>query len=218
MTEYDYSPDAYKRYLATQQRIARWVENTNQHPQSNPFVLSPSINPRPIADSPPTTSESRVTSTSSSSGYSKTRARSSSDATYCRPEGSRSSKVPPTSGQRSSTEQSRSSSHHTPSSHSRPTYHSRRSSQSGTSRYTSSSSRTHTTTASYQTINPSKDGPTYVKRSNTQPILIPIDGGRGGYVIVPPKGTRMEVLVSSCLLLLLFLSWWLTSDNALHFD
>lgn len=31
MTEYDYSPEAYERYLATQARIARWVDNTEQH-------------------------------------------------------------------------------------------------------------------------------------------------------------------------------------------
>jgi len=217
MTEYDYSPDAYERYLATQQRIARWVENTNQYPKSNPFVLSPTIDPKPIADSPPTTS-SRVASQSAGSGYSKTRTRSSSDATYCKPEGSHPSKAPLTAGQRSSTEHSQSPSQHASSSRSRPPYHSRHSSQSTTSRYTSGSNRTQTTTSSYKTINPSKDRPTYIKRSNTTPILVPLDGGRGGYVIVPPKGTRMEVLVSSCLLLLLFLSWWLTFDNALYFD
>ena len=31
MTEYDYSPDALERYLATQTRIARWVDETEQH-------------------------------------------------------------------------------------------------------------------------------------------------------------------------------------------
>ncbi|PPQ87024.1 hypothetical protein CVT25_000001 [Psilocybe cyanescens] len=31
MTEYDYSPEAYERYLATQNRIANWVDNTEQH-------------------------------------------------------------------------------------------------------------------------------------------------------------------------------------------
>lgn len=31
MTEYDYSPQAYERYLATQNRIANWVDKTEQH-------------------------------------------------------------------------------------------------------------------------------------------------------------------------------------------
>ena len=31
MTEYDYSPEAYERYLTTQRRIATWVDNTEQH-------------------------------------------------------------------------------------------------------------------------------------------------------------------------------------------
>ena len=31
MTEYDYSPEAYERYLATQNRIAHWVDNCEQH-------------------------------------------------------------------------------------------------------------------------------------------------------------------------------------------
>jgi hypothetical protein len=31
MTEYDYSPEAYDRYLRTQHRIAQWVDNTEAH-------------------------------------------------------------------------------------------------------------------------------------------------------------------------------------------
>jgi len=31
MTEYDYSPEAYERYMATQNRITNWVDNTEQH-------------------------------------------------------------------------------------------------------------------------------------------------------------------------------------------
>jgi hypothetical protein len=31
MTEYDYSPEAYDCYLATQNRIANWVDKTEQH-------------------------------------------------------------------------------------------------------------------------------------------------------------------------------------------
>ncbi|KAF8168161.1 hypothetical protein B0H34DRAFT_670402 [Crassisporium funariophilum] len=31
MTEYDYSPEAYERFMATQNRIANWVDKTEQH-------------------------------------------------------------------------------------------------------------------------------------------------------------------------------------------
>ncbi|KAF5312096.1 hypothetical protein D9619_003503 [Psilocybe cf. subviscida] len=31
MTEYDYSPEAYDRFLATQDRIAKWVDTTERH-------------------------------------------------------------------------------------------------------------------------------------------------------------------------------------------
>lgn len=31
MTEYDYSPEAYERYTRTQQRIAEWVDRTEEH-------------------------------------------------------------------------------------------------------------------------------------------------------------------------------------------
>jgi hypothetical protein len=39
MTEYDYSPEAYERFVATQNRIAKWVNDTEQHrPQFQPAV------------------------------------------------------------------------------------------------------------------------------------------------------------------------------------
>jgi hypothetical protein len=31
MTEYDYSPEGYQRYMETQNRIARWIDNTEAH-------------------------------------------------------------------------------------------------------------------------------------------------------------------------------------------
>ncbi|KAH6919034.1 hypothetical protein BKA70DRAFT_39659 [Coprinopsis sp. MPI-PUGE-AT-0042] len=38
MTEYDYSPDAWERYMATQDRIARWVDGTKHAPLCNAFA------------------------------------------------------------------------------------------------------------------------------------------------------------------------------------
>ncbi|KAF5375809.1 hypothetical protein D9757_011190 [Collybiopsis confluens] len=34
MTEYDYSPEAYRRYMESQDRISRWVDNTEAHHHS----------------------------------------------------------------------------------------------------------------------------------------------------------------------------------------
>ena len=42
MTEYDYSPDAMERYLAKQQQIGKWVDQTAEQSPCNPFVTLPS--------------------------------------------------------------------------------------------------------------------------------------------------------------------------------
>lgn len=54
MTEYDYSPAAYERYLAQQARVSNWVSDTLQqsHAYSNPFVLSPTLRDRTFYDGP----------------------------------------------------------------------------------------------------------------------------------------------------------------------
>lgn len=43
MTEYDFSPEAYEKYLATQARIARWVDATQQTP-----LVAPDVPPTPL--------------------------------------------------------------------------------------------------------------------------------------------------------------------------
>ena len=62
MTEYDFSPEAYERYTATQNRIAQWVDNMEQHrPEFQHAVLSKSF-PAPydrLRGSPPTSSHRR---------------------------------------------------------------------------------------------------------------------------------------------------------------
>ncbi|KAG6885290.1 hypothetical protein C0993_003574 [Termitomyces sp. T159_Od127] len=37
MTEYDFSPEAYDRYIRGQQRIRRWVHHTDQTPKADPY-------------------------------------------------------------------------------------------------------------------------------------------------------------------------------------
>ncbi|KAJ8489814.1 hypothetical protein ONZ45_g13432 [Pleurotus djamor] len=49
MTEYDYSPEAYERYIAKQHAIASWVDNTKQYPPANPFVpTTPAVQARSL--------------------------------------------------------------------------------------------------------------------------------------------------------------------------
>ncbi|KAF8962427.1 hypothetical protein BDZ97DRAFT_1920503 [Flammula alnicola] len=38
MTEYDFSPDAFERYQATQNRIGQWVGSAQRYPTQNPFM------------------------------------------------------------------------------------------------------------------------------------------------------------------------------------
>lgn len=51
MTEYDYSPAAYERYMAQQSRVSNWVRETNKHPLANPYLLSPTPRDRTFYDS-----------------------------------------------------------------------------------------------------------------------------------------------------------------------
>ncbi|KAJ7600034.1 hypothetical protein C8J56DRAFT_1037649 [Mycena floridula] len=48
MTEYDYSPEAMERFMANQQRIAKWVDNTEAH--SHEFI-APDV-PSPTSGHP----------------------------------------------------------------------------------------------------------------------------------------------------------------------
>lgn len=45
MTEYDYSEEAYQKYLESQARIARWVDNTQ-----NSRLVPPDVPPTPLGD------------------------------------------------------------------------------------------------------------------------------------------------------------------------
>jgi hypothetical protein len=42
MTEYDYSPEAHERYMATQTRISNWANNVSQSIPTQPPAVSPS--------------------------------------------------------------------------------------------------------------------------------------------------------------------------------
>ncbi|KAF5356204.1 hypothetical protein D9756_004114 [Leucocoprinus leucothites] len=55
MTEYDFSPEAYDRYIQTQSRVANWVHHTEQHRRGFESAApgAPGIPPVPRRHSPP---------------------------------------------------------------------------------------------------------------------------------------------------------------------
>jgi hypothetical protein len=76
MTEYDYSPAAYEKYISTQVRVSNWVSSQSDHTQSygNPFMPSAHIptkplpedqGPRRVAKSPPRSRSSTTSAPSS---------------------------------------------------------------------------------------------------------------------------------------------------------
>jgi hypothetical protein len=49
----------------------------------------------------------------------------------------------------------------------------------------------------YRTIHPSSYSPTIIQPSRHHPIVVPIDGGVGGYVVVPAVGQNLQVVDST---------------------
>lgn len=89
MTEYDFSPEAYERYIHTQQRIATWVDQTEEHrPEFGTAIGTPSshqgtppmLHPMPLYErGNHSTYERRRPSFSSSSDSSSSSSTGSSD-------------------------------------------------------------------------------------------------------------------------------------------
>jgi len=50
--------------------------------------------------------------------------------------------------------------------------------------------------AGYTTVHPNATSPTVIQPSPTEPIVVPIHGGKRGYVVVPPIGMNLQVYVS----------------------
>jgi hypothetical protein len=59
MTEYDYSPEAYERHLATQTRIAKWVNDTEQHRSEYQHAVPTKATPAYDPKSPPASHRKR---------------------------------------------------------------------------------------------------------------------------------------------------------------
>ncbi|KAH7907303.1 hypothetical protein BJ138DRAFT_1070454 [Hygrophoropsis aurantiaca] len=187
MTEYDYSPAAYERYLATQTRVSNWVSRTTEqaHQYSNPFVLSPAQAARtpdqlypvsPSSDSRPIPTRSKTLPHRDAPYYSTT----------------------PSPSSRPSRSRSHSYSDTKPSKHrSRPQPHSRAPSQhrshhttyqitypSPTPQYRHpQSSRAHTGPVTYRTHQTGSSGPIYLPTPRTG----------HSYYVVPPGGAGVKV-------------------------
>ncbi|KAF7770774.1 hypothetical protein Agabi119p4_6748 [Agaricus bisporus var. burnettii] len=183
MTEYDYSPDEVKQYLATQKRVSNWVDHTKLHPPCNPFAPSSPITP----DSP-----------DSKTHISTSKSRTSSDRPFHPRSQAPLSPPPPIPGHYSLHSSSARSppSQHTQSSarYTESTYLARhtatQSSPTVTSRHTHKPNKPR---IYYQTVDAYKDRPTTISRSDETGYIIRLNEGRSGVIFLPPPGKRMEV-------------------------
>jgi len=243
MTEYDFSPEAYERHLATQQRIGRWVDETERYPKENPFIPVPP-DARPPSDyvasapalppppgqyptygygygysqaqttphsAPPTrpsSSHRRHHSRSRSKGFRVYASASSSphsnslplpllhrnyhpDLVQPFPQPATASAVYPMPNGYGVTSppQPQSNSYPPQSAVSYPTqYGAYQTPQTNPYPQSTYSSGPQTPSSTYTTL---PGGGTYVQPSK-QPVIVPINGGAGGYVIVPPAGTHFR--------------------------
>lgn len=84
MTEYDYSPAAYEKYINTQLRVSNWVSSQSDHTQNygNPFVPSAYLPTKPL---PQEQSSRKQTKSPARSRSSTTSAPSSTTTTPTKP-------------------------------------------------------------------------------------------------------------------------------------
>jgi len=84
MTEYDYSPAAYEKYINTQLRVSNWVSSQSDHTQNygNPFVPSAYLATKPL---PQEQSSRKQTKSPARSRSSTTSAPSSTTTTPTKP-------------------------------------------------------------------------------------------------------------------------------------
>jgi hypothetical protein len=189
MTEYDYSPEAYERYVRKQQAIARWVDNTNLHTPANPFV------PLPDASSSTYRSQDRGL-----------------NVDYERPSSSRRSySYDPDGGHR--TQHARqvrhmSRKHSSPASasyiySSQPAHGHNVQPQipyrQGQHPYNPPVTKQYDSPYDSSLRTPTASPPPQPSHNpqSSQPAVIPINDGKGSYFLVPPKGATYQAVVSS---------------------
>ncbi|CAL1698853.1 unnamed protein product [Somion occarium] len=186
MTEYDYSPAAYERYAATQNRVSNWVYNQAVHAReySSPFV------PRSTS-TPPTAAVARHHYRDPTRDHPSSSSRHASPSHYSssHPTVHRSVTLPAnhagiaqkTSHSSSSRHPTRSQSHAPPS---QPAYQQVYYQNTSPVSYAAPVSRGLGHGASYKT---------YTLDPNAQLVLPPVRPGET-YVIVPPAGRKVEVV------------------------
>lgn len=177
MTEYDWSPEAYERALENQNRVSNWVHDQSGRldQYSNPFVPRATSVP-PSQHLSYHSSSSRHSRNRSGSHYPGTSSTSPTKARAPRPEPLRSFTAPVDGGYyRSSHSHSPSRSHH---SSPPPSYHTNPPGSSYTSHHTAI---------------PFTSGYAYDPVSK-QLSLPPLRGGQQ-YVIIPPKGRDVRIIV-----------------------
>jgi hypothetical protein len=161
MTEYDYSPEGYERYLSTQNRVSNWVQeqNTRMAKYTNPYTRSVST--------PPTASVHRSSTRPSDRSHHRSSSHSS------RPEPRRSLTTPAEATSRSG--------------HSSYAQH-------GAYYYQSTAPISYTSPATAS--QGSQSYRTYQYDGSSREIVLPPPRAGETYVIIPPKGRRVEVVVS----------------------
>ncbi|KAJ3560898.1 hypothetical protein NP233_g10536 [Leucocoprinus birnbaumii] len=196
MTEYDYSPEAVDRYIAKQHSIARWVDNTNRYEPGNPFLPSETsgtpYQPESLRYASPERDYEEDYHRSSSRHHRDDKDRQR------RPHYERYDSH--TSHTGSSRKNSRSSSRpHTSQAHypSQPLPANGQgyqypNGQQPYSYFNQPAQSPYSSNPSTPLTSPQPRTP-YEQPPN-MPTLVPINGGNGGYYIVPPKGTTFQVV------------------------
>ncbi|KLO13625.1 hypothetical protein SCHPADRAFT_903954 [Schizopora paradoxa] len=201
MTEYDYSPEAYERYIAKQQSIARWVERQAQEAPryANPFLPSEAGQPartvddrrRSVTRSFSTPVDARHNSPSPARHHHRSHSQHTNAKVHTMHLYSAQHSSTPTLVQDGSHGGSRSHSHSRSSSraHARPppsrsqNYTSNPAfSASQTQLHRSSSHRSHGSSTAHAVQYSSKPG---------QPVIW--NQGKQTYVVIPTRGGRVEV-------------------------
>ena len=199
MTEYDYSPGAIERHLAKQAAISNWVEKTKQHEPANPFIKLPNEHARQYPQhrqvyvQPATTPKGVIylpnsfahKSTKKKYGSHQTSSRHSSSSR--RLHQSSTSRTLPTL--KSSSPQTRSYSISPPISHKGTAYLRLQGVQ--------PPSLMQFVNVVQQRPYPLPVGSSTlaIQPTPNQPVVVPINGGVGGYVVVPAQGVTIVVSV-----------------------
>ncbi|KAF7791710.1 hypothetical protein EIP86_002734 [Pleurotus ostreatoroseus] len=171
MTEYDYSPEAYERYMENQNRVSHWVSDqaSRKHQYASPFNPPPLSIPPSHFQPPPAPRPGPRSASASASYRSPTSSRRSSPARAAQPE-----PYPYPARQP----------------HAHPTVTSPL-----REHPPSSAPRTATTATAYAPAGPGASYRTY--DGSAREVIIPAPKRGETYVIIPPKYGRVEIVTDN---------------------